>query len=108
MLLLRRALPAAAALSAVAPGAIPHGRRRAAGPGQQEVSDGSETGAGGGWDGAWDWVDDLGFLWIFGIITVEKYLYILEELVVLMELGVRGKPQVFHQFSISFPWLPGQ
>jgi hypothetical protein len=72
------------------------------------VSDGSETGAGGGWDGAWDWVDDLGFLWIFGIITVEKYLYILEELVVLMELGVRGKPQVFHQFSISFPWLPGQ
>jgi hypothetical protein len=39
---------------------------------------------------------------------VEKYLYILEELVVLMELGVRGKPQVFHQFSISFPWLPGQ
>ena len=48
---LRRALPAAATFPAAAPGALPHRRGRAAGPGQQEVSDGSEAGAGRGWDG---------------------------------------------------------
>ena len=51
-------------------------------------------------------LDFYGFL---GLL-LWKNLYIIEELVILMELGVRGKPQVFHQFSmismISTPARP--